>query len=347
MANYSSVAPQGIDLRGTLEDIPLFWRSRIVEIKVAENIDEIFMLHKRNLAMHNMITQQFTMSYEQLSAKLPAAFLPECRVAGGKSYEENTFERVRGDNTVCCFRHNIKSSSSRNSIIILDFNFTCGPHFIPQLRKQLQYNSDFEIIWMNLGCRISCASPQVDSTADAILRYTFEKTYNKNAALNAATAIARGEIITYIELNFMQTIVNPKFINECRRDIAKMENSLDGSWLVRHVLHEQIFEGNPQKFSIMPHEVINCLTLPRKVVFEMGGFDECDFFNSNRGGLYDIYYRSQWAGVKEYISEKPYTLSLVSDKPRENVPFSIFEQRTFSKLRSLPIKKSPIFDNYS
>lgn len=52
--NYSSIDNEGADLRCMLEDLPLFWRSRISQIEIAKHIDRDILVKHRNDATIKM-----------------------------------------------------------------------------------------------------------------------------------------------------------------------------------------------------------------------------------------------------------------------------------------------------
>jgi hypothetical protein len=49
--NYSTVDRTGADLKCVLEDLPLFWRSRIAQVETARHVDEKLLLRRRNEAV--------------------------------------------------------------------------------------------------------------------------------------------------------------------------------------------------------------------------------------------------------------------------------------------------------
>lgn len=49
--NYSTVDPNGADLKCTLEDLPIFWRSRIARVDIATEVDRELLLRRRNEAV--------------------------------------------------------------------------------------------------------------------------------------------------------------------------------------------------------------------------------------------------------------------------------------------------------
>lgn len=48
LAHSSAVHPEGADLRCLMQDLPLFWRSRIAEVRVEREVDEAMLVAHRN-----------------------------------------------------------------------------------------------------------------------------------------------------------------------------------------------------------------------------------------------------------------------------------------------------------
>jgi hypothetical protein len=68
--NYSTVDPNGADLKCTLDDLPLFWRSRISEVAVVENPPNQLLLKRRNEAVLKTAWQHIQLPVEMLETSL-------------------------------------------------------------------------------------------------------------------------------------------------------------------------------------------------------------------------------------------------------------------------------------
>jgi len=69
-ANYTAVDPEGADLKCLLDDLPLFWRSRIGRVVQADGIDPDQMICQRNRAVVDAATQCSAVSVQKLQAAL-------------------------------------------------------------------------------------------------------------------------------------------------------------------------------------------------------------------------------------------------------------------------------------
>lgn len=72
---HKTVDPQGVDLRCVVEDLPLFWRSRITAIEKNEALDPNVLLCARNDAVYDLATQCSLISAERLQTAF--RFAPE------------------------------------------------------------------------------------------------------------------------------------------------------------------------------------------------------------------------------------------------------------------------------
>ena len=69
-AHYSATDPAGADMRGVLEDLPLFWRSRITETRIGRDVPAGTLLHHRNKAVLQAAWGRMSIPVRQLSRSL-------------------------------------------------------------------------------------------------------------------------------------------------------------------------------------------------------------------------------------------------------------------------------------
>ena len=87
ITNYSTVDPKGVDLRCCLEDLPLFWKPRIVTIEVANEIDRDLLFKHRDAAVTKL---GFQAHFKDLYAQNPKNIL--------KDFAETIQIALRSDN---------------------------------------------------------------------------------------------------------------------------------------------------------------------------------------------------------------------------------------------------------
>lgn len=71
---HASVSPEGVDYRRVIDDIPLFWRNRISEIKVCDERPEEFWIRRRNDAVLRTASQFWRGDVNSLMAALKGVF---------------------------------------------------------------------------------------------------------------------------------------------------------------------------------------------------------------------------------------------------------------------------------
>lgn len=67
---YSATDPTGADIKGVLEDLPLFWRSRITETRIVRQIPRAALLRARNQAVLRTAWGHLSIPVRQLAAAL-------------------------------------------------------------------------------------------------------------------------------------------------------------------------------------------------------------------------------------------------------------------------------------
>lgn len=68
--NYTTVDSEGADLKCVLEDLPLFWRSRIAQVETARHVDEKLLLRRRNEAVLKMAWPKIQLPVSRLGVAL-------------------------------------------------------------------------------------------------------------------------------------------------------------------------------------------------------------------------------------------------------------------------------------
>lgn len=211
----SSVTADGVDYRGVIEDVPLFWRGRIGEIKIADEQPEEFWVRRRNDAILHTASQ----FWSGTQAELLEALSPVFRKLNGQILLSDSAERLNRYSHATCYKADNQRSDF--SFIVLErYAQQTGFQTVHSLSDGLEERSRSQIIWVGTEPKIDRAMFSRVEKHLVLNDYDARQlsTYHKHAAWNLGAERANAAFLVFTDslnifpANFIR-IVEPLMAN--------------------------------------------------------------------------------------------------------------------------------------
>lgn len=335
LAHSSAVHPEGADLRCLMRDLPLFWRSRIAEVRVEREVDEATLAAHRNSNVLAAAGQR-ARGYD---GDLTAALAPAFRQHHGRV--PLAAAQPPGNRCETQFRkRNCSDIPIRHTLIFLDMAQN-SRESLCDFAGGLRRHPGVEVIWLNLLLPNS-ETWMVDVAAadlfDAVIGCRFDGPMHKHVALNVGLAEARGEVVTVCEMTFRGMMVHESLLDEVRREFWPNGTDSPRPVVLSHAVWEAQAPAWPdqaeaagdsnRRFQLLPSPYECCVSFRRSDAIEAGGFDEADGYLGVRGGAYQLCARLGEAGLERRRVETTGAVTYPAVPfPEPNVPASLYAQR--------------------
>lgn len=266
LPDYRAVSPCGADLRMVIEELPLFWQSRISEIKVHKEVDRGKLLGAHNQAVLELASAQPEVSADSISDLLDPALRTEGRKdvfpdAARLKKPAAPLERV--------IQKNWRDAAPLVSVIIFDpLNARGDLRTVDSLCRQTLPRDSYEIIWAAPSNWVAFSSmPRVDTVISGNRNRELAcGTYQKHISYNLGLREARGRYIVLADSeqvfpeNFLASVIET--FNDDRIGLLAYHESFEGAKIRQDA----------------------CLVIRRDHAIRIGGFDESLFHLGRRGG---------------------------------------------------------------
>jgi tetratricopeptide (TPR) repeat protein len=287
--NYATVDPKGVDYRCVLEDLPLFWKDRISEVKIADNIDENLMLKARNDAMLTLYNETCSSIPRDLLIKKIDISLRKDKNGAIPLSKENEIV-YKGD--YCTFaHHNLKNQKPNISVICAELSYGTPNNALRSLNTQSLERSKYEIIWT--GCISEFVywrdwartlPTDVAFTSNQVTNWR-HGTYNIHQSLNEAAIAAKSDTLLFCT----STAIFPSRILNVIADYYSKPNNQD-SILILPVTPINSEETSKESW----RDFIAC---KKDMWSKLGGFDESSIYNGQAWDLSELVRRAQKLGI--------------------------------------------------
>jgi hypothetical protein len=287
----AAVSPEGPQIRGLSQDMPLFWRSRVVETESSLDETDAGVVAARNRVIADAVLNHARGFSGDLHAALGPALAatpdgrrPIAPPAAAAALAPGMTE----------VQYKIRNVGKTRPAVTLVLLTGVDGHLaeLGEALASLKARPDVEVMWLSLS---TAAAPKAVTRAEAALvdshlTAVFGRAIHKGAALNLALAEARGDKLLVVDaayghLRFGDAVVDAA----CAA--AETAAVVEVRLFEIHVNFERQADGSSRQAGApnrIPRDDRIAFLFDRAAACEKGGFDEAPYWGAERGGAFEL-----------------------------------------------------------
>lgn len=242
--NYATVDRDGVDSRMTLDDLPLFWRNRIVEIQQEADPKSIEIVRARNESVLRMVTQNCRMPLTEIVKRFTASLrggveaLPLLEVQELKSFPRIEYP--------CLVSRPCAVANPRFSVLIVEApDGQPAVTSIASLRAQSVPRNLFEIVRVSVtqAHQAFPAAAEADVVIHSKQFHAWSQgSFSIHRGFNEAASLAHGKVLVLCEAGI-------EFDSQFIFNLEKLYFGAGPEAVAQVVLHAERPTGGMPKFS--------------------------------------------------------------------------------------------------
>ncbi len=294
---YFNVHHTGVDLRCSLEDLPLFWRSRISKVEGGEGVNSDALIAARNSRKYETSSEFLPAPREAILSRFAVSFRAD---SNGQVQFGEGFLPGKSLQYYSILKHSQRRP--KLSVIILERRLgVTGRNCLGSLLRQSGARDDFEVIVVGLHGQ---HDPEMLAYADTYITIhdnlnALNNTYSIPFALNIAASFSNGPLLCFSDdyclfpANFTNTVISTaSSLIEARRKFCL--------WTPE----EQI---TPEGFIGVFQQPVSTLVVSADDFINIGGFDEAPTEIGEKFAATRLASRLKLAGCTEFSLPLPAT----------------------------------------
>lgn len=287
---YFNVHPGGVDLKCSLEDLPLFWRSRISKIEIGVEHPPQDVLAARNARKYESASEFWPVSFTELSKRYTVSF----RVDEAGEFHLGKVAEAKSLDTYSLLKLSLKKP--KLSVVLVERRLgLSGRNSLSSILRQLGPREDFEVSVVGVH---GGHDPEMLVAADTYLTLSSRAlqqgdTYSIAAAYNIAAAHSNGALIAFSDT---YSVFPPTFVSTVLNSASSLLGA-GGSFMLRVPEESLGVEGAITLFQ----QPLSTLVVAAQDLMKACGFDEAPEMLGEKFALFELAGRLSANGCKDYL----------------------------------------------